>query len=262
MKKGLFTFLFMVIITVIFIGALGFIHAVSREKIIQNQKTKEIKSILYAGDFLPEGIDEAQISSTATTADLPWNEKRIQQIYRSALDTLTLPLNSEYRTLLEKSFLSFKDSVDILILRKNNGTLQGYGFPLKGKGLWGTISAFAVVSPDLTRMIGIDFTEQSETPGLGARITESEFKYYFRNLKLTGFLENTGLPPIRMVYNKQTSNRENPTNMFQAITGATQTCNGVVTMLNTDLSFYLTVLNDYLQSTEKSSLSIGVGYGH
>jgi len=253
MKKMLYTLLFMVVITAVFTGALGFINAVSREKIIQNQKIKEIKSVLYAGDFLPEGFNEAQISPTATTADLPWNEKRVQQIYRSSLDTLTLPLKTEHRKLLKQSLLSYTDSLDIYILKKNNGNLRGYGFPLRGKGLWGTIAAFTVVSPDLTRMIGVDFTEQSETPGLGARITESEFKYYFRGLKLTGFFENTDLPPIRMVYNKKRSNREDPTNTFQAITGATQTCNGVRTMLNRDLKFYLTVLKDHLRSVQNSS---------
>jgi len=250
MKKVVFTFLFMVIITAVFIGALGFVHVVSKETIVQNQKLKEIKSVLYAGNFLPEGITESQISPTATTGDLPWDEKRVQKLYRSSLDTLTLPVEPEYQEFLETSFLRYKDSVDIYMLKKKNGNLQGYGFPLRGKGLWGTIAAFAVVSPDLTRMIGIDFTEQSETPGLGARITESEFKYYFRGLQLTGFFDNTDLPPIRMVYNKQKSNREDPTNTFQAITGATQTCNGVRTMLNSDLKFYLRILKDYLQTVQ------------
>ncbi|MFO7891261.1 MAG: FMN-binding protein [bacterium] len=261
MKKALFTFLFMVIITTFFIGALGFIHAVSREKIIQNQKIKEIKSVLYAGEILPEGIDEVEISPAATTADLPWNEERVQQIYRSSLETLTLPLQSEYRKLLKQSFLSFKDSVAVYVLQKNNGTLRGYGFPLRGKGLWGTITAFAVVSPDLTHMIGIDFTEQSETPGLGARITESEFKYYFRGLKLTGFFNSTDQTPVRMVSHKDESNKENPTSSFQAITGATQTCNGVRTMLNTDLRFYLRILKDHLHSVQESSLNMGDEYG-
>jgi len=126
--------------------------------------------------------------------------------------------------------------------------------------LWGTISAFAVVSPDLIHMIGIDFTEQSETPGLGARVTESEFKYFFRGLELSGFFVPTDQRPVKMVSRKDKSNKEYPTNTFQAITGATQTCNGVVKMLNTDLKFYLTILKEYLESVHDSSSNMEEQY--
>ena len=123
-------------------------------------------------------------------------------------------------------------------------TPDAYGFLLKGKGLWGTISAFGVVSADLDRMVGIDFTEQFETPGLGARITEQEFKYFFRELDLTGFLSESDQPAVVMVGRKERSNVEESTNSIQAITGATQTCNGVLSMLNTDLRFYLRLLQE------------------
>jgi Na+-transporting NADH:ubiquinone oxidoreductase subunit NqrC len=96
-------------------------------------------------------------------------------------------------------------------------------------------------------MVGIDFTDQVETPGLGARILEQEFKYFFRNMDLSGF--TSGDPaPIIMVRQKQSTNVQQSSNSLQAITGATQTIDGVLNMVNTDLKFYI----DVLKTNEKT----------
>jgi len=81
-----------------------------------------------------------------------------------------------------------------------------------------------------------------ETPGLGARITEIEFKYFFRNLDLSGFEDQSPTPPIILVKNKDKTNLDESTNSFQAITGATQTVDGVLKMVNSDLQFYIEVI--------------------
>ena len=123
------------------------------------------------------------------------------------------------------------------------GTAQSYGVFLRGKGLWGTIGAFGVITADLTKMKGIDFIEQVETPGLGARITENEFKYFFRGLDLGGFANgNVGTQVIKMVGRKEQSNVVKSENTFQAITGATQTCMGVANMVNADMRFLIELL--------------------
>ncbi len=161
---------------------------------------------------------------------------------RDQIRRVRLPVPEGERGFLKGSLLTFQDSVDIYISLNERREPIAYGFPLRGKGLWGSISAFGVVFSDFKRMIGIDFTEQVETPGLGARITEKEFKYFFRNLDLSGFLNGTpDQPAVVMVGKKNQTNVERTTNSIQAITGATQTCNGVLRMMNTDLRFYLSL---------------------
>jgi Na+-transporting NADH:ubiquinone oxidoreductase subunit C len=92
-------------------------------------------------------------------------------------------------------------------------------------------------------MQGIAFTQQVETPGLGARITEEEFKSYFRNLDLSGFhQEETAQPPIIMVKDKAQTNQEDSTNSIQAITGATQTSQGVLNMVNSNVALYIDII--------------------
>lgn len=243
MRKLVFTVVFMVVITVFFISVLAVINEVSRDRIEKNIKIQNVRSLLYAFDIFPEGFTEKTLSSTSTADDVPWEEHEILKIMNDRIKMVRLAITQTQKSLLKNSLLSLQDSVDIFVLLNGKGENIAFGFPLRGKGLWGTISAFAAVSADLTKMAGIDFSEQIETPGLGARITEKEFKYFFRNLNLSGFSESTeDRSAIIMVNKKVKTNLEQSTNSVQAITGATQTCTGVLNMVNTDMGFYLTLL--------------------
>lgn len=250
MNKSIFTVIFMIIITAVFIAVLAVVNAVALPQIEKNQKIQTLKSIMYAFQILPEGIREPEIAPTATTADLPWNESRIRRIRNNQFRRVAVYVPDSLKSLLDDSYLSLKDSAEIWIRGDDSGNRIAYGFNLKGMGLWGTITAFAVVSADLNSLVGIDFIEQVETPGLGARITEKEFKIYFRNLNLGRFeTDSSEQPSIVMVRNKTMTNQEKSTHELQAITGATQTCDGVLKMLNTDLKFYLELLKVYRSST-------------
>jgi Na+-transporting NADH:ubiquinone oxidoreductase subunit C len=233
----------MVIVTVLFISTLATVNEVSRERIAENLKLNNYKSILYAFDILPANIEEHDLGPASTTENIPYAESFITDRIESEIRELRLPVTAAQKDLLSGSFLSVSDSITIYTRTDSTGGIVSYGFPMRGKGLWGTISAFGVISADLQRMIGIDFTEQVETPGLGARITESEFKYFFRNLDLSGFFKSgRELAPVIMIKQKNRSNVEESTNELQAITGATQTVDGVLKMVNTDLRFYIALI--------------------
>jgi len=243
MKKGITTIIFMIVVTIVFISALASINELSKERVLQNAKIDEYKSILYAFDIFPENVDEQELSLTSTTDDIPWQQEMILKTIENQIRTVKIPVTEQQRELLKNSLLAVKDSVELFICINEANEVIAYGFPMRGKGLWGTITAFSVISADLTKMVGIDFTEQVETPGLGARITETEFKYFFRNLDLIGFQDkDRQTPPIILVKKKDNTNMEQSTNSFQAITGATQTVDGVLKMVNTDLRFYINVI--------------------
>lgn len=58
----------------------------------------------------------------------------------------------------------------------------GYAFEAKGTGYQGEIILMVGLSPDLTRILGIEILESRETPGLGNRIENEDFKGQFRGL--------------------------------------------------------------------------------
>jgi len=245
MGKNFSTIFFMVIITTIFISSLAFIHESTKARISQNLETERNKSILYAFNILPEGVVETELSPTIETGDLPWNDQKIVEIFNRQIKKIKLPINESQQKTLSHGMLSWQDSVEIYIRLDENKEPGAFGFLLKGKGLWGTISAFGVISSNLSKMVGIDFLEQVETPGLGARILETEFKYFFRNLNIAGFQSSQrNIPVVVMVKQKDRSNLEEQTNSLQAITGATLTCDGVIKMINTDLAFYINFIKE------------------
>jgi len=243
MKKSIVTVIFMIIITIVFISALASINEITREQITQNMNIERSKSILYSFNIFPDNFDESMLKLTSTTSDITWQQDEVLEKIESNIEVVTIAVTEEQKSLLKESFLAIDDSVKIYVKKSADGTHLAYGFGMKGKGLWGTITAFGVISSDLTKMIGIDFTEQVETPGLGARILEEEYKYFFRNLDLNGFFkEESQMDPVIMVKQKTDTNVEKSTNSVQAITGATQTVNGVLKMINTDLRFYIDII--------------------
>jgi Na+-transporting NADH:ubiquinone oxidoreductase subunit C len=102
------------------------------------------------------------------------------------------------------------------------GGLQSYVVPVLGAGLWGEIQSVVGVEKDLRTLTGIEFIKQNETPGLGGRITESWFKEQFRGKRW----------PLSVVPEGNPAGDQ----QFQAITGATNTTNGIRDILNTRLA--------------------------
>ena len=79
------------------------------------------------------------------------------------------------------------DSLDIYPA-KNNGEVVGYAVnSYTSKGFSGNISLMAGFKPDGT-IIGISVLEHKETPGLGTKMTEPEFKEQFTGKNPTEFM--------------------------------------------------------------------------
>jgi Na+-transporting NADH:ubiquinone oxidoreductase subunit C len=95
--------------------------------------------------------------------------------------------------------------------------------PIVGTGYNGRIQALLAMNGDMQTLAGIAITEQSETPGLGARIEEPLWQQSFAGKQLfdatgsTRFLVARG--PARTDYE------------VDGITGATRTSNGITQMV-------------------------------
>jgi len=116
-------------------------------------------------------------------------------------------------------------------IRCADGT-SGIVVHVQGKGLWGPIWGYVVLSEDGTTIKGVSFAHKSETPGLGAKITNDEFAKAFIGKKL--YDKNGHFTSVRVVKKGQEGDiREE--NRVDAISGATITSRGVDKMLQTGL---------------------------
>lgn len=238
--------MFMMIISVTFVAALATVNEITRATVEKNLQIQEAKKILYAFNIFPDHFPPESLSLTATTLAIPWDDQQVLDLMQSRIKSVNIPVDETLRGIITGSFLEGQTNIAIFEHVNAHNTVVAYGLPLSGKGLWGTIQGFGVVTADLQTMQGIAFLKQSETPGLGARITEEEYKRYFRNLDLKHFFAaNPTGSPIIMVKKKVKTNIEESTNSVQAITGATQTSQGVLDMVNSNLRVYLPLLQAY-----------------
>ena len=109
----------------------------------------------------------------------------------------------------------------------SDGT-SGIALRLDGKGLWGPIWGYAVISEDGQTLTGVSFDHKSETPGLGAKITDEAFLNAFKGKKL--YDKNGNFVSVR-VLKPGTSPEIADENRVDAISGATLTSKGVDEML-------------------------------
>lgn len=109
---------------------------------------------------------------------------------------------------------------------------KGYVIPTQGNGLWGAIYSNIALDEDLNTIVGVTFSHDSETPGLGAEITTPKFQQPFIGKQI---LDENGI-----VLSIAVKKHADAAGMHEvdAISGGTMTSNGVNEMLATDLKRY------------------------
>lgn len=116
---------------------------------------------------------------------------------------------------------------------KDGENIIGYAFPVGGPGFWGPIFGMVAVDPEASKILGIAFYRHSETPGLGARMTEEWFRKQFVGLPLYPVEEG------KKIFYLRTAGPKKGPNELDAITGATGTSRGIEAFLNEELDRFL-----------------------
>jgi len=186
MKQRPFTIVFTLAVTAGFVAPITLAYLLTKPIVALNEEVFLKRSILFAADIPVPAGNEAIVAAFAKRAEeVPGEDAAPSPYYR---------------------------------IRSEAGKLEGYVFVRMGPGLWGEITATVGFDASLERLTGVDFLSQSETPGLGARITESWFREQFRGKR----------GPFTTVPEGEPSQE----NQFDAITGATLTSNYVKSILN------------------------------
>lgn len=103
-------------------------------------------------------------------------------------------------------------------------SLIGYSIVYEGNGFQGKIRIMVGLKEDLNTITSIEILEQTETPGLGTKVTEDPYKSQYKNLNAVPNVEWVkGVPPSKP-------------NEIQAITGATISSKSVVEIVNNGIA--------------------------
>ncbi len=188
--------IFMVIITVVFVTILASFNYATVDKIAFNKENDLRQKLLYVFDILPKGGDPQKIEEI-------FNEQVVEKQFG------------------EKSGYALMEG----------GKEVKYAVLIDGTGLWGSITGYLGLNDNLTKISGIEFVTQSETPGLGGRISETSYKEQYRDIDIV------------LTKGKYLISKPQQGGNVDAIAGATQTSTAVVNFINKDLT-------DFFQSVE------------
>ena len=153
---------------------------------------------------------------------------------------IEVPASPQVHGLFNELFKKSADAAGAYVYQKD-GQVAGYAVPVAGKGFWAPIRGVVGISKDLKTITGISFYDQNETPGLGARIVEEDFREQFEGLAVGGGDKPVGIRPVSVTLGESE---------VHAITGATQTCVRLEVLINEDLSTWLEAMNDRGQDDE------------
>lgn len=198
-KRVLYPVLFMIAITAVFTLVLALINELSTDRIEKQEMLKTQTKLLNSLNIEYEVDDESIIQTF---------NKYISQDNIDDID-----------------FYTASDSDSII----------GYGFSVKGPGLWGSIEAFIALDSNFEYIKGVDFITHSETPGLGGRIDEKWFLEQFRDISIK---DNTD--ENHLVFKPSIGGN------VDSISGATITSKAVLKLFNDNLNEILKLKEDII----------------
>ena len=193
--------LFMIAVSIVFVGVLAVLYRSYEAKIeanLQNAYQLQIVKLLSSSISKAGGIPEAEL--------------------------LADPAKTFSRYITEEKGYPRRCFAANVESKK-----LAFCFDIGGQGLWGSMRALLVLSPDLTEAYDFAVYDQMETPGLGSRITEEAFRTQFRGKKL---LVNGKAVEYTLIPERQAE--ASPTQIRQ-ITGATITTNSVLRMIKDEI---------------------------
>ncbi|POZ89418.1 MULTISPECIES: FMN-binding protein [Petrotoga] len=186
-----YTIIFTFIISFVFVFVLAVANELTKDTVEKNQELFQIKAILSATGISYQSDEEAF------------------QKYNSIVSTLN------------------NNGSEIYTAQINQENI--YATIFSGSGLWGTITGVLAVNEDVSRIVGIDFISQNETPGLGGRIEEDWFKRQFSGLKIID-------SEIKIVTGQNGGDYDYENGQVDAITGATRTSESIEKIVNETIS--------------------------
>jgi len=157
---------------------------------------------------------------------------------QSVLSLFSLPFDDVIESYEKHIIEQEKDGYKYYVAYSDEEKI-GYCFIVHGAGLWGSITCLVGVDPEFDQLIAIHILNQSETPGLGGRISEPTFQEQFAGKPI---FEGEEVINYRLVPEKDAA-KETEINQ---ITGATASSKAIVDMLTDNLKKIIEILGDQI----------------
>lgn len=197
MRQRLGVVLFTLAVTVVCGGLVCGVNALLADRTASNAQAARQRVVLRL------------LQGTAEADGLPGD--RVAALFQERVDTVTLQGSGQ---------------APLTAFRQKGTAAATIVFPFRGQGFWDAISGYLAVDPASKKIVGIEFTEHAETPGLGGRISEPAFRARFAGKPL----DQPG-PDGRRLRLVSEGTAAQPTEI-DGITGASETSRAVERIVN------------------------------
>jgi len=137
----------------------------------------------------------------------------------------SIELNSD----TDIALLKRRENYQSIYLHYDNEDLNAIILPVRGYGLWGTMKGYLALESDLQTIIGLEFFDHKETPGLGGEIVNPRWKAIWKGKEV---YSDAGEVLISVIKGSVDKNNEKAKYQVDGLSGATITSNGVTNLLS------------------------------
>jgi Na+-transporting NADH:ubiquinone oxidoreductase subunit C len=154
-------------------------------------------------------------------------------VINAAADEIQNPEVRAFNILVKKELSKNLEERSLPLYIANVDGQTKYIITLFGAGLWGPIWGYVALNEDKNTVFGTYFSHASETPGLGAEISTSDFQQRFVGKKIMN--DKQEFVSVAILKPGQTTNTQD---YVDGISGGTITSKGVESMLLNCISQY------------------------
>ena len=127
------------------------------------------------------------------------------------------------------ALLKRRENFQTVYLHYENEDLNAIILPVRGYGLWGTMKGYLALRPDFKTIIGLEFFDHKETPGLGGEIDNPKWKAIWKGKEV---FSNSGKVVISVIKGSVDKSSNQSKYQVDGLSGATITSNGVTNLLS------------------------------
>ncbi len=234
--KNSYTIIYASIMVVVAAILLAGAATVLRPAQQENERVDKMQQILRSVGQTPAAAEVGNTYKATITAELLVNEAG------DVLNTFSgdqLTDNEAFKLNTEFAFKS-KDYSRLPVYLAKMGDKDAIILPMNGAGLWGPIWGFiSIDAADRSTVLGVDFGNKGETPGLGAEISTADFANLFVGKQI--FKEGT----FKSIAVVKKGTKLADQDYVDGISGGTLTSDGVHAMIENSLAPYQNFLTKY-----------------
>ena len=130
---------------------------------------------------------------------------------------------------IDIALLKRRENYQAIYLHYNNEVLNAIILPVRGYGLWGTMKGYLALESDFKTIIGLEFFDHKETPGLGGEIDNPKWKAIWKGKEI---YSDSGDVLISVIKGSVDKSSEEAKYQVDGLSGATITSNGVTNLLS------------------------------